>query len=82
MPKTIGYNLTKTREVPVVGRRVLTWRPVCASLPEPGQRVVWMGPRGNQQDGTYQRDGWEADPDDQHPAPYRVQYCPTLWRPA
>lgn len=83
MPKTIGYNLSHTKEIPVVGRRVVTWMPACARLPEPGQRVVWMGMRGNQQDGTYRGDNqWDADPDETHEAPYQIRYTPTLWRPA
>lgn len=83
MPRTIGYNLQHTKEIPVVGRRVVTWMPACARLPEPGQRVTWMGLKGNQVDGIYRGDNrWEADPDETRPDPYVVKYLPSLWRPA
>jgi hypothetical protein len=79
--KQIGYNLTRSREVPVSGCRMLSWIFGGARKPEPGQRVIWSAPRGNYLTGTYRENGWHADADDLHPSPHRVDYEPSIWRP-
>lgn len=75
-----GYNLQKTVEKPFMGLRTVAWMPTSARVPEPGQRVVWTGLRGNYVHGVYGGDNqWTADATEER-AQHRIQYTPSLWR--
>lgn len=80
--KSISYNLPRTVEMPMRGFGMLLWISGAARKPDPGQRVVFCGPRGNYLSGQYERGCWIADADDLHPKPYPVDYQPSIWRPA